>query len=102
MKKKVALVLAAAAFLYVSLSFVGGALAMRIPRLPLVGSPASVGLYYEDVSFPARTDGTVLRGWYIPGKGESAIIVVHGGTQTRVDEIVGTLGLARDLVRKGI
>ena len=101
MKKRVAIVLAAVAFLYVSLSFVGGALAMRIPRLPLVGSPASVGLDYQDVSFPARSDRTALKGWYIPGQGESAIIVVHGGTQNRVDENVDTLGLARDLAGKG-
>jgi hypothetical protein len=63
MKKKVAIALAAVALLYACLAFVGGALAMRIPRLPLVGSPALLGLNYEDVSFPARTDGTVLKGW---------------------------------------
>jgi dienelactone hydrolase len=101
MKKRFAIATAVIAFLYVGLSFLGGALAMRIPRLPLVGSPASVGLEYEGVSFPARSDGTVLRGWYIPGQGEAAIIIVHGGTQNRVDKIVGTLGLARDLARKG-
>jgi fermentation-respiration switch protein FrsA (DUF1100 family) len=101
MKKRIAVGLAVIAVLYVSLSFVGGALAMRIPRLPLVGSPAAVGLDYEDVSFPARADGTALKGWYIPAKGESAIIVVHGGTQNRVDENVDTLGLARDLAGRG-
>jgi dienelactone hydrolase len=101
MKKRVAIVVAAVAFLYVGLSFVGGALAMRIPRLPLVGSPASVGLDYQEVSFPARSDGTVLKGWYIPAKGQSAIIVVHGGYQNRVDEVVDTLGLARDLAPRG-
>jgi pimeloyl-ACP methyl ester carboxylesterase len=101
MKKRVVVALAVIAFLYTSLSFVGAAFAMRIPRLPLVGSPASVGLTYQDASFPARSDGTVLKGWYIPAGGQSAIMVVHGGFQNRVDEVVDTLGLARDLAARG-
>jgi pimeloyl-ACP methyl ester carboxylesterase len=101
MKKRLALVLAVVMLLYVGLSFVGGAVAMRIPRLPLVGSSASVGLVSQDVSFPARADGTILKGWYLPAMGQSAIIVVHGGFQNRVDEVVNTLGLARDLVLRG-
>jgi pimeloyl-ACP methyl ester carboxylesterase len=101
MKKRVVVALAVIAFLYTSLSFVGAAFAMRIPRLPLVGSPVSVGLAYQDASFPARSDGTVLKGWYIPARGQSAIMVVHGGFQNRVDEVVDTLGLARDLAARG-
>ncbi len=87
--------------LYIALSFVGGAIAMRIPRLPVVGSPAAVGVSYQDVSFPARFDGTLLKGWYIAGKGESVIVIVHGGFQSRVDDVVNTLGLARDLNARG-
>jgi hypothetical protein len=85
MKKRfIVSALAVVVGLYVVGSIVGGAAAMRIPRLPLVGSPAAVGLGYADVSFPARADGTLLQGWYIPAKGERVVIVVHGGIQNRV------------------
>ncbi|MFC1950191.1 alpha/beta hydrolase [Chloroflexota bacterium] len=87
--------------LYIGLSIYGATEAMEIPRLPLNNSPASVGLDYEDVSFTSRDDGVVLRGWYIPSKRNSVIIIVHGGFQNRLDDNVDTLGLAHDLVEKG-
>lgn len=87
--------------LYTGLSIYGAVAAMEIPRLPLVKSPASVGLNYEDVSFRSRDDGVVLRGWHIFGERDYVIIVVHGGFQNRVDDNVDTLGLAHDLVEKG-
>jgi hypothetical protein len=34
-------------------------------RVPGVGSPASMGIAYEDVAL-LTTDGITLRGWYIP------------------------------------
>jgi pimeloyl-ACP methyl ester carboxylesterase len=95
------IVLAVTAFLYVGLSFLGGALVMQIPRLPLASSPTAAGLDYENVSFPARADGIMLKGWYLVSRGERVVMVVHGGFQNRVDENVDTLGLARDLVHKG-
>jgi hypothetical protein len=92
MKKRVIVsAVAVVAGLYVVGSFAGGAVAMRIPRLPLFSSPAAVGLAYADVSFPAR-DGTLLQGWYVPAKGDRVVIVVHGGIQNRVDEVVDTGG----------
>ena len=87
--------------LYIGLSVYGATAAMEIPHLPLNNSPASVGLAYEDVSFTSRDDGVVLRGWYLPSKRNSVIIIVHGGSQNRLDENVDTLGLAHDLVKKG-
>jgi alpha-beta hydrolase superfamily lysophospholipase len=95
------IVLAVAAFLYAGLSFLGGALVMQIPRLPLTGSPAAAGLDYESVAFPARGDGIMLKGWYLASRGERAVVIVHGGYQNRVDENVDTLGLTRDLVHQG-
>lgn len=74
---------------------------MEIPRLPLVKSPASIGLDYEDVSFTSRDDNVVLRGWHIFGERDSIIIIVHGGFQNRVDDDVSTLELAHDLVENG-
>jgi pimeloyl-ACP methyl ester carboxylesterase len=87
--------------LYTGLSIYGATAAMEIPRLPLNNSPASVGLAYKDVSFTSRVDNVVLRGWYLPSKRNSVIIIVHGGFQNRLDDNVDTLGLAHDLVKKG-
>ncbi|MCX6003299.1 MAG: dienelactone hydrolase family protein [Chloroflexi bacterium] len=99
---KVAATLVAIAFaLYVVLSGLGAILIMDIPRLPLEGSPSSVGLNYEDVSFLSRGDGVVLKGWYLPAQGDTVIIIVNGGFQNRIDYEIDTLGLARDLVERG-
>jgi len=101
--KIIAIVVAAILVLYIGLSVYGAREAMEIPRLPLDvnSSPDSVGLVYEDVSFTSRDDSVVLRGWYLPGDSDYAIIIVHGGFQNRLDDNVNTLGLARDLVAKG-
>lgn len=48
------------------------------------------GLVYQDVVFPARGDGTLIRGWYIPvASGERAIIFVHGKDRCRSCEFQG-------------
>jgi pimeloyl-ACP methyl ester carboxylesterase len=86
--------------IYIGLSIFGAVQAMEIPRLPLEDSPTSVGLEYEDVAFTSRDDGVLLKGWFLPGGGEHAVIIVHGGFQHRVDETVNTLWLAHDLVAK--
>ncbi len=86
---------------YTGLSVFGAVAAMAIPRLPLKDSLDSVGLVYSDVAFSSRVDNLVLKGWYIPGKGERAIIIVNGGFQNRADDLVDTLDLTRDLNIKG-
>jgi pimeloyl-ACP methyl ester carboxylesterase len=98
--KVAARVVAIALAAYVGLSIFGAAALMEVPRLPLHSSPASVGLAYEEVSFASR-DEIVLRGWYIPAQGDSALVIVNGGFQNRIDDTADTLGLARDLVQKG-
>jgi alpha-beta hydrolase superfamily lysophospholipase len=87
---------------YFLLAVFGAVAAMEIPRLKLKGSPSDAGLTYQDVSFNSRTDGLILKGWFIPGKGEKAVIVVHGGFQNRLDDVVGTMALARDLHEQGL
>ena len=87
--------------IYTGLSIFGSIAIMHIPRLTTVGSPSDVGLSYQDVSFPTRGDGLTLKGWYIPAGGRKVIIVVHGGYETRVDEVVDTLDLAHDLNQQG-
>jgi alpha-beta hydrolase superfamily lysophospholipase len=99
--KVAAICLAIALVIYTSLSVYGAFRIMEIPRLPLIGSPDSVGLIYEDVSFPSRSDCVTLSGWFVPGAGHTVIVIVHGGFQNRVDTNVGTLELARDLVGLG-
>ncbi len=95
-----ALALAGIAAAYATLTVAGTMFAFRIPRLPLEDSVPQ-GARYEDVSFPSRVDNVNLKGWLVGGEGERAIIVVHGGYQTHVDENVDTFGLARDLAAKG-
>jgi len=74
---------------------------MRIPRLSVETTPTSVSLEYKDVSFESRDDNVLLKGWFIQGSNQISIIIVHGGFQNRVDDNVDTLGLARDLNKKG-
>src|ERR671932_2756881 len=38
--------------------------------------PAARGLAYEDVAIPAP--GADLSGWYVPGSGRAAVVLVHG------------------------
>jgi hypothetical protein len=61
--KKTGIVLAVILFLYLRLSILGSALIMHIPRLPVNGSPSSVGLTYEDVAFSGRGGSLTLKGW---------------------------------------
>jgi fermentation-respiration switch protein FrsA (DUF1100 family) len=94
-------IIVAFVILYVGLSITGAFLAMRIPRLPLNGSPSSVGLAYTNVSFPARGTNIILDGWYLQGQCDKTILIVHGGFQTRVDNVVDTLDLTKSLVQDG-
>ena len=73
----------------------------KVPRIPLAESPASMGLAYEDVSFPSRIDDVTLSGWYLPGEKGFTIIVVNGGIQNRVDPRTGTLEIGRGLAEMG-
>jgi pimeloyl-ACP methyl ester carboxylesterase len=88
--------------LYSTLSMIGAMLVMRIPRLPVEGSPSAVGLAYTNVSFPARNESNILlKGWYLQGQGDKTILIVHGGFQTRIDNVVDTLDLTKSLVADG-
>ncbi|MFZ5828270.1 MAG: alpha/beta hydrolase [Bacillota bacterium] len=72
------------------------------PGRPIIFTPASVGLAYEEVKFPSRADGAWLRGWYIPaeGGGEQSVVLVHGWVNNRLVHDRG-LPLARALVAAG-
>ncbi|AKC37329.1 Alpha/beta hydrolase family [Mycolicibacterium phlei] len=45
-------------------------------RSPVLGTPADIGLAYEDVFFPAE-DGVGLEGWFIPREGSDKIIITN-------------------------
>ena len=99
--KVAAITITVLVILYVALSIFGAVAAIEIPRRPLTGSPASVGLNYEDSAFRSRGDGTLLKGWFLPAASNIVIVIVHGGYENRVDKVVDTLNLARDLVDRG-
>jgi len=99
--KILAVIVGALLVVYVGLSVYGAKTAMEIPRLPVVYSPASLGVPYEDVAFKTRGDNLTLKGWFIPAKNKDVIVVVHGGFQNRIDANVDTGGLAHALVAKG-
>ena len=86
---------------YMGTSVLGAAAAMGIPRLPLIASPASVGLTFQNISFDSRVDKVPLDGWFIPSSGEAVLVLINGGFQNRVDPVVDTLGLAHDLQQQG-
>jgi alpha-beta hydrolase superfamily lysophospholipase len=97
----IAIVISALLVAYLGISWYIAHSVMRVPRLPLGDTPASVGLAYEDVSFPSRTDKLTLKGWYIAGKKSFTIIIVTGMHQNRVDYSIGVLEMSRDLVARG-
>jgi len=86
---------------YMGTSVLGAAAAMGIPRLPLIASPASVGLTFQNISFYSRVDKVPLDGWFIPSSGEAVLVLINGGFQNRVDPVVDTLSLAHDLQHQG-
>ena len=71
-------------------------------RRPLVSSPAAFDLTYEDVTFPSTTDGTVLRGWFLPVEGsDRAVIVIHGRSSSRTGDDGELVAQAAALVDGG-
>ena len=99
---KIALsVIACLAVVYLGISAYGAREAMTIPRLPLLYNGSSLGVPFEDVTFKSRTDNVTLKGWFLPGEGSQVIIVVHGGFQNRIDDVVDTGHLAPALVARG-
>ena len=75
------------------------------PR-PITQTPAALGVLYQTVSFPSRTDHLLIRGWLMPGilpdgkqTMQRAIIVVHGSQGNRSDPLV--LRVSAALVQHG-
>lgn len=45
-------------------------------RSPVLGTPADVGLAYDEVTFPAA-DGVAIEGWLMPRAGSDRIVIVN-------------------------
>lgn len=67
---------------------------------PIEANPGDIGLKYENVQFTS-TDGTVLRGWFLPAADNSHVVVfAHGYRGNRAD--TPALPTAHALVQSGI
>jgi fermentation-respiration switch protein FrsA (DUF1100 family) len=74
----------------------------RARRRRVEGTPADLGLRYEDVMFTA-TDGVTLQGWYLESPGARAsVVLVHDSAGTRADRSLGIMTLQRDYLRRGL
>jgi len=87
--------------IYVAISTLAAYVLVRIPRLPIRDNPSSIGLDYEDVSFPSRKDNLALKGWYMQGKKAFTIIVITGMRQNRVDYRINSMNMAKGFLEKG-
>jgi len=64
----------------------------REPQLAHEPTPAEFGVMYEDVRFPARSDGLEIAGWYIPNEGsQNAVVLVHGRHANMATAMSGNL-----------
>ncbi len=74
----------------------------RSKRHRVQGTPADLGLRYEEVQF-LTADRLTLRGWFLESQNARAtVVLVHDLEATRADPNHGMLNLARDYVRRGV
>ena len=74
----------------------------RSKRHRVQGTPADLGLRYEEVQF-LTADRLTLRGWFMESPGARAtVILVHDLEATRADPAHGLLNLTHDYVRRGV
>lgn len=73
----------------------------RCRRRRVQGSPADLGLRYEEAQF-LTADRLTLRGWFLESPGaRAAIVLVHDLEATRADVDRRFMDLTRDYVRRG-
>ena len=69
------------------------------PESELIGTPADMGLEYEEANFSAR-DGTSLHGWFVPAyESELVVLFCHGNAgnisqRMETIEVIHNLGLS--------
>ncbi|HEY6408001.1 MAG TPA: alpha/beta fold hydrolase [Ktedonobacteraceae bacterium] len=94
--------------LYLSLSLYIATQLIYAPQKPLYATPASLGLQFQNVTFPSRVDQIQLRGWFIPGvlpngklTTQRTIVFVHGTRTNRADKVTGLLNLSAAIAKSG-
>ena len=80
--------------LYVVIPAMGVYEATHPARVAVTGSPADLGLPYEDVIM-STADGLALRGWYIASQNGAAVIALHGAGANRTQLLRHAQALAR-------
>lgn len=78
---------------------------LTVPQRALSAqTPAAYGVAYQDVRFPARTDGISIAGWYLPSAGSrKAVVLVHGWNSSRTNEFQGRFpAFAAALQQRGL
>jgi dipeptidyl aminopeptidase/acylaminoacyl peptidase len=67
-------------------------------------NPGTIGLDYEEVTFPARSGDATIAAWYIPSeKNQQAVILVHGRDDSRTKAFAGHfIEFAKAFHEKGI
>jgi pimeloyl-ACP methyl ester carboxylesterase len=72
-------------------------------RHPSEVTPASLGVAYEDVAFPAKGDGLTIRGWWMKAENARAVLVmVHGANGNRRELHGHGLEMAKFLVSRHV
>lgn len=72
------------------------------PRIPVALPVASTGLKLTPVSFNSRSEGLVLKGWFIPAvNSNKTIIFAHGYSKNRLQEDVPAINVAKALNAEG-
>ena len=75
---------------------------MKMRRMPIEENPGLLGLRYEKVSFPSRTDRLTIHGWFLPKEGSNKVLLIaHGAYIHRADYTIGLLPIAAKLVDNG-
>lgn len=63
---------------------------------PTAATPADRGLAFEAMTFPAR-DGTLLHGWYLPGRSDRPLVLFCEGNATNMSYRLDNLALLHAL-----
>lgn len=71
-------------------------------RENLDADPGSVGLMFQDVSFPSRVDRLQMKGWLITAPGSrKTVIFAHGYRRNRLNSNIPILAIAREVNARG-
>lgn len=94
--------LGAAALAYPALALYGAHRATRLRHRPVGIAPESIAGEWEAITFPARGDTLLLRGWWFPNGGaRRALVLLHGRGHNRYDRNWQSDAIARELLRRG-